>query len=398
MKQDAFIQQLRQELASLPKQAVDEIVADYREYIGDALAAGRSEEEVIAALGDPAKLARELKAQANYRQWERHRSFSNLMRVVTSIAGLGLLNVILLVPFMLYLVLLTAGYAASAGIAIAGLVTVLTLGSHQAFGWPNVDSLPMSFIGNGFNFDFDSDDAKKNGAKASVASNDDDDDDDDDKPASSTQAAGLPTELRDMKIVGDRFVFSLPDGSHLDIVTKSGVLSLRKHDNKLDINSTGDAGSLLTKQSDGSFSIARDAVKVLSLKDEDGTRVDVARDSSDPQKVFWDIHSDDGHVSFEQDEHGNPTRIAMNSGSDALVIDNHQLSIDSKHNHFHFKTAPGASWSGLALAYGFVALFGGIVGLLLCVWLTRATWRGLVRYVKSQIDLLTARLEGTPAP
>lgn len=37
MKQDAFIQRLRQALGSLPKRDVDEIVADYREYIGDAL-------------------------------------------------------------------------------------------------------------------------------------------------------------------------------------------------------------------------------------------------------------------------------------------------------------------------------------------------------------------------
>ena len=39
MKQDVFIEALRQELSSLPKPAVDEIIADYREYIGDALAA-----------------------------------------------------------------------------------------------------------------------------------------------------------------------------------------------------------------------------------------------------------------------------------------------------------------------------------------------------------------------
>jgi uncharacterized membrane protein len=107
MKQDVFIETLRQELGSLPRQAVDEIIADYHEYIGDALAAGRREEEVIAALGDPVKLARELKAQANYRQWQDRRSFGNLIRVIVSISGLGLLNVLLLVPFMIYLVLLT---------------------------------------------------------------------------------------------------------------------------------------------------------------------------------------------------------------------------------------------------------------------------------------------------
>jgi uncharacterized membrane protein len=46
MTQEAFIQQLRHELRSLSKDVVDEIIADYREYIGDALAAGRNEAEV----------------------------------------------------------------------------------------------------------------------------------------------------------------------------------------------------------------------------------------------------------------------------------------------------------------------------------------------------------------
>ena len=101
MKQEHFMQTLRNELRSLPKHEVDEIVADYREYIGDAIAAGRNEEEVIAALGDPFKLARELRAQAKYRQWENHRSLSNLMRVVISIAGLGVMNFLLFFPFLI---------------------------------------------------------------------------------------------------------------------------------------------------------------------------------------------------------------------------------------------------------------------------------------------------------
>ncbi len=144
MTQDAFIEQLRHELRSLPKHVVDEIVADYREYIGDALAAGRSEPEVVAALGDPAKLARELRAQANFRQWETRRSFGNLMRVFASIAGLGLLQLLLLVPFMFYLLLLTGAYALSAGLFAAGLAIVLMLGSHHLFGWPSTDFIPFS--------------------------------------------------------------------------------------------------------------------------------------------------------------------------------------------------------------------------------------------------------------
>lgn len=143
MKQDAFIQRLRQALGSLPKRDVDEIVADYREYIGDALSAGRTEEDVIAALGEPEKLARELKAQANFRQWEERRSFGNLMRVVGSIAGLGLLHLVLLVPFLLYMLVLTLGYVFFGALTVAGLVTLVAFGSHYVFGTPVPGVLPF---------------------------------------------------------------------------------------------------------------------------------------------------------------------------------------------------------------------------------------------------------------
>jgi hypothetical protein len=43
-------------------------------------------------------------------------------------------------------------------------------------------------------------------------------------------------------------------------------------------------------------------------------------------------------------------------------------------------------------------LVGGALGLWLCVWLTRITWRGLVRYVRRQAELISARIEhGGPA-
>lgn len=140
MKQNEFFDRLKRELKGLPTSAIDEIVADYREYIGDAMAAGRSEDAVIAALGDPVKLARELKAQASYRQWEAQRSFGNLMRVVLSVAGLGLLQLLLLGPFLLYLLMLTVGYVASSALTVAGLCSLVMLGGHSLFGWPGSSS------------------------------------------------------------------------------------------------------------------------------------------------------------------------------------------------------------------------------------------------------------------
>jgi uncharacterized membrane protein len=380
MKQDVFIETLRHELGSLPRQAVDEIIADYHEYIGDALAAGRREEEVIAALGDPVKLARELKAQANYRQWQDRRSFGNLIRVIVSISGLGLLNVLLLVPFMIYLVLLTVGYVVSAGVTIAGIVGLIALSSHHFFGKTARDALPFSFS---------SEPAKTaplaaaSGASAAQAANDDEDSDD------------APGDLKDLKVVGNRFVFDLQEGSKLSLVTRGGAIEMAKDDDgKFKFESTSeDARHMLTKDSDGTWSIARDDVIALDLKDDDDNHVSVSRSGKDGKSMVWDVKSDEGdNVRVEQDANGQSKNLTVHSGSDSVEVGNGKVDIDDGRHVIRVQ----ASDSEYTYA---VAMFPiGVVGLLLCIWLTRVTWRAVSRYVKRQFDVISASLERGQMP
>jgi uncharacterized membrane protein len=374
MKQEVFIEALRQELSSLPKQAVDEIIADYREYIGDALAAGRREEEVIAALGDPVKLARELKAQANYRQWQDRRSFGNLIRVIMSISALGLLNVLLLVPFMLYLVVLTAGYAVSVGLTIAGLVGVIALSGHHFFGKSARDALP-------FNFSTSSSEQAKaapGGASDTKEAKEAADDSDDQ----------TPTTLKSLKIVGDRFVFNLRDDSKLELVTRAGAIEIRNDGDNFRFESSSDAARhMLTKGDDGTWSIARDDVVTLELKDDD-EKVSFVRSSSDPKSGVWDISSDDGdNVKLEQDEHGKTNHVTAHSGQDTVDIGNGKIAINDGHDVIRIAA------SDSEYTYAIVMLPIGLLGLALCIWLTRITWRGMARYVKRQIDVVSASLD-----
>ena len=64
MTRDAFLRTLRLGLAGLPPQEIEEIVGDYAAHFAESNASGRSDEEVAAALGDPARTARELRADA----------------------------------------------------------------------------------------------------------------------------------------------------------------------------------------------------------------------------------------------------------------------------------------------------------------------------------------------
>lgn len=403
MTQDAFIRQLQHELRSLPKHVVDEIVADYREYIGDALAAGRSEAEVIAALGDPVKLARELKAQATFRQWETRRSFGNLMRVFLSIAGLGLLQLVLLVPFMFYLLLLTTGYVVSAALAATGLATVVLLGSHHLLGWPSVDQIPFSFVSG----------SEHGVASARTESRDDDDGDDDDAVATSgpqpsvaasrdsgasaaakVDARLAQTHIPDFKVDGDRFELQPEPGTRVSVVTVAGPFEMKNDDGKMKIESVGGARDLFTVTGN-TWSIRRADVLALDLKTDTGDKVSVARVGSDPHAMAWDLSDGGDHISFVEGGSGGPS-LAVHSGEDSVEINRNHVSIQSGSDKMLI-VGPRGSRIG-ALLYGFAMLVGGALGLWLCVWLTRITWRGLVRYVRRQAELIAGRLEhGGPA-
>lgn len=395
MTQDDFLQQLRHELRQLPKRAVDEIVADYREYIGDALAAGRGEAEVIAALGDPVKLARELRAQASFREWESRRSIGNLLRVFVSIAGLGLLQLLLLVPFMFYLLLLTLGYVTSSALAVTGLATVLLLGSHHLLGWPSFSSVPFSFESAGEHAGkavaMDDDEAEAvAGAKSAVPGAS--------LPVAASAASGpdgvvdarlANTRIPDFKVVGERFELRPRPGTRVSIMTSGGPVTIRNVDGKLRIESVGDPRDVFTVSGD-TWSIKRTDVIALDLKTGSGDKVSVARIGSDPRAMVWDIREGDSHVSFAE---GGPAggHLAVHSGGDSVEIDRNHVSILSGSDRMLIIGPRGASIG--TLLYGFAMLVAGVLGLWLCIWLTRITWRGLVRYVRRQIETITARLD-----
>ena len=126
MNSEAFLRALRAGLAGLSKQEVDEIIADYEAHFAEARASGRSEAEVAEALGDPARLARELRAETGLRRFEAHRSFANLITAMLALAGLAAVDIFFLMP----LLLVVAAVALGLGI---GLVALGAVGAHMIF-------------------------------------------------------------------------------------------------------------------------------------------------------------------------------------------------------------------------------------------------------------------------
>lgn len=116
MSEDEFLEQLRRELKGLPADEVEDIVSDYQSYFEEARAAGRTTDDVMAAHGDPYKLAQELRAELGLFRWEQHRTPVNLWRAVLALSGLIAVDLVILAPALLMI-----------GLGILGLFFVMSL-------------------------------------------------------------------------------------------------------------------------------------------------------------------------------------------------------------------------------------------------------------------------------
>ena len=119
MTRAQFLAGLRQNLRGLSADEVTDIVADYEEHFSDAAAAGRGEEDVAAALGDPKRLAGELSAETGLRRWEARRNPRTFLRAGVGVFGLQAFNILILLP-VIGILLFCAGVAAYVLYVVAG--------------------------------------------------------------------------------------------------------------------------------------------------------------------------------------------------------------------------------------------------------------------------------------
>jgi uncharacterized membrane protein len=116
MTKSEFLDTLHRRLAGLPQSEIDDVMADYAQHFADGLAAGRSEAEIAAALGDPVRLARELRAEVGMRRWEEERTPANFFAALAGFLALIAVDFVFLLPLVAGLMLFTL---------IAGIVTVV---------------------------------------------------------------------------------------------------------------------------------------------------------------------------------------------------------------------------------------------------------------------------------
>ncbi len=142
MNRAHFMAQLRDGLSGLHHTDISDIVADYERHFVDGAADGRSEDEVAAALGDPQRLARELRAEVGFKRWEQNRNAGNLLGVVLALLGLATIDLIFLLPILCAL----AGIFFGLSVACLGLIVggSYLLVNMLPFGWEHAMTNPLA--------------------------------------------------------------------------------------------------------------------------------------------------------------------------------------------------------------------------------------------------------------
>jgi uncharacterized membrane protein len=135
MNRAAFLRILRDGLAGLPAEDIDDILADYTAHFEEARASGRAEDEVASALGDPRRLARELRTEAGLRRWENHHSLRNSSAALLALSGLAVVDIILMLPLLLgvMLILLVIAFVMLV-LGIVGIGLLISVYKHSGDG------------------------------------------------------------------------------------------------------------------------------------------------------------------------------------------------------------------------------------------------------------------------
>ena len=126
MTRAEFLTRLRRGLNGLPPETIDEIVADHEAHFVEATAAGRNDPEIAAALGNPERLAREVRAEAGLSRWEAEKTPSTAVAAIVALIGLASLDILFLLPLLVGVVSsLAAIFVAAIAVFIAGGVVMV---------------------------------------------------------------------------------------------------------------------------------------------------------------------------------------------------------------------------------------------------------------------------------
>lgn len=121
MNKQAYLDALHKALAGLPPETVARTMADYEQRFIDGMAAGRSEQDIAAELGEPRKIAMSLRASEHMAAYQQAKTPASWARMAVSFIGLAVFNLFMVVPAMVFASLLTAVYTCAFVFYLSGI-------------------------------------------------------------------------------------------------------------------------------------------------------------------------------------------------------------------------------------------------------------------------------------
>lgn len=126
VNRDEFLFELESLLAGLSKEEKQDILQDFEEHFAMGILEGKSEEEIVRALGSPQQIAKEMKAHYHIEKVSESGTVVNIARAVWAVIGLGFFNLIIVLgPLIAAVSIVCAGWIFSAGLALSPILVFM---------------------------------------------------------------------------------------------------------------------------------------------------------------------------------------------------------------------------------------------------------------------------------
>lgn len=134
MNKTAYMNALRQALDGLPAKVIEDTMWEYERKFTDAMAAGKSEEEIAAGLPKPELLAAQKNASTRYEALKTNFSLGNVASLLVALIGLMIFNLFMLIPAVAYFSLLYSTYVVALVMYVAGIgITAASISGVEQF-------------------------------------------------------------------------------------------------------------------------------------------------------------------------------------------------------------------------------------------------------------------------
>ncbi|MCK4517105.1 MAG: DUF1700 domain-containing protein [Spirochaetaceae bacterium] len=128
MNKQEFLRKLKHSISGLPETEKQELLADYEEHFQNAMADGKTEEEVALALGNPSQIGRSIEIEGLLSDEQPQGRGRRILRALFASTSLGFFNVLFIVgPYAALVGGMIGLWAGAASLALSGVGAILTL-------------------------------------------------------------------------------------------------------------------------------------------------------------------------------------------------------------------------------------------------------------------------------